>query len=227
MKKHLFYLVVFAMCITTSAQTTRVITGSVTDTSGKPLPGAVVAAKGSSEITTTDTDGTFSLEIPSDITKVIARHEGMAKKKLTVSDDFMIFRLMPQKKRQWFLTGNFLFYSGHDNLRSYLFGLRGGCLGKWGWYGTIYAGMSMESGSYYNDSFVCFLGSAGVTKRINNYLHAYLGLGAGNLEETTQSSLEVGLMGKIGNHFLIHVGPQIMDFDFGTGGVNIGVGYAF
>ena len=218
------------MCITTSAQTTRVITGSVKDKAGTPLPGAIVAAKGGSEITSVDADGTFSLEIPYEIKSVTARCEGMANKSLKIKDGSDLdFRLMPKGDHQWYLTGNFS-YCGGNGYNGYFFALMGGSLGKWGWFGKLYLGSSDQnhSASYRgnNGASACVLVSAGVSKRIIKPLHAYVGLGAGSIGEGGVC-LEMGLIGKIGDHVLIQGGPQIIGGNGVMGGFNIGVGYAF
>ena len=60
--KHLCYLLVVMLCTFFSyAQTT--ITGNVTDDLGVPLPGATILETGTSNGTTTDFDGNFTITV--------------------------------------------------------------------------------------------------------------------------------------------------------------------
>ncbi|SDC83426.1 SusC/RagA family TonB-linked outer membrane protein [Niabella drilacis] len=64
-KKHVL-LIFFALllsCGSLLAQTKRTITGVVTDSEGKPVPGATVAVKGTTNGTSTDTEGKYSIEV--------------------------------------------------------------------------------------------------------------------------------------------------------------------
>lgn len=224
MKKLFFLSAVFAISITASAQTTRIIKGAVIDKDGNPLIGAIVSSPNGSEITTVDADGTFSLEVPIWLKCAIARYEGLKDKKLNIKDTDMIFRMRPERESQWFIIGNYAYFIGEDS--SHMGGLIGGCLGKWGWYGKINVG----------DGFpVTWNVTAGVTKRIIAPLHAHIGFGMGFVPGDRDKSVlglgpEIGLICKIGKHFLINVAYQPMynTEDCGMGhGCNIGFGYAF
>ncbi|MEK9567181.1 MAG: carboxypeptidase-like regulatory domain-containing protein, partial [Flavobacteriaceae bacterium] len=60
--KHLYYLMSLLLCIQFAvAQNT--ITGNVTDDLGVPLPGATILEVGTSNGTTTDFDGNFSITV--------------------------------------------------------------------------------------------------------------------------------------------------------------------
>ncbi|MGJ7030814.1 SusC/RagA family TonB-linked outer membrane protein [Niabella hirudinis] len=64
-KKHVL-LIFFALllsCGSLLAQTKRTITGVVTDAEGKPVPGATVSVKGTTNGTSTDTEGKYSIEV--------------------------------------------------------------------------------------------------------------------------------------------------------------------
>lgn len=63
MKKIKFFLVTFLLGIASISWAQSTVTGSVTDTQNIPLPGATVLEKGSSNGTTTDFDGNFSLQV--------------------------------------------------------------------------------------------------------------------------------------------------------------------
>src|SRR5690606_36000694 len=64
----LTFLFVLAAIVAGLAQTTRVVTGVVSDGQGDPLPGVTVLLKdtGSQGGTTTDASGRFSLSVPED-----------------------------------------------------------------------------------------------------------------------------------------------------------------
>jgi len=69
----LFFLGLMHTPLTTKSQTTRtVITGKVTDETGKPLEGASVTEKGTSNRTATKVDGSFSISVTSRKTLVIS-----------------------------------------------------------------------------------------------------------------------------------------------------------
>ena len=232
MKKVFFIFAVLAMSIAASAQTTRVIKGAVVDKNGNPLPGATVQATGGSEITTADADGSFSMEVPMWLKTATAQYAGMKNKKLKVSGGDMIFR-MKENDKQWFIIANYTRwlgysrYSGHGNLG----GLMVGRLGKWGWYGKFSMGSAVID-DYYGYLYK-FVGNAsfGVTKRIINPLHAYLGFGGGNNYRDDGALIpEFGLVCKIQNHFLINLtyqfitDPEAKRF---AHGISVGAGYAF
>lgn len=72
MKRRLLFLT-FVMCLTAPmamAQTS--ITGRVTSANGDALPGVSVLVKGTTNGTSTDSDGTFSLNAPSDGVLVVS-----------------------------------------------------------------------------------------------------------------------------------------------------------
>jgi hypothetical protein len=55
-----------------SVQQSKDVSGKVTDPYGVPLPGVTVVVKGTTIGTTTDTNGSFTLEVPSDATLVFS-----------------------------------------------------------------------------------------------------------------------------------------------------------
>ena len=256
---------VCAMSIAASAQTTRVIKGAVIDKKGNPLPGATVNATGGSDMTTVDADGSFSMEVPIWLKRATAQYAGMKDKTLKIKGTDLVFRMKPDRKRQWFIIANYSrltsgsmkdSYSGYgySRIETYDYsgnmgGLMFGRLGKWGWYGKFNAGTIDTEKKYYyktnydsrndvstEDGLFAWSVTAGVTKRIIDPLHVYLGLGAGEVGLYGMvASPEVGLIGKIKKHYLIHVGYQpmvLVDQNevessnvFHT--INIGLGYAF
>jgi len=159
------------------------------------------------------------------------------------------------------VSGNYhsFWYSGGSYSVSYDYsgnmgGLMFGRIGKWGWYGKFNVGLVEADGlgtytyssynygssgySTYTNTYhgdyekVLWTVTGGVTKRIINPLHAYLGLGAGTIDgDEVVISPEIGLVGKIKNHYLLHFGYQPIVPTNGDVRVfhtlNIGIGYAF
>ena len=62
--KHLLVLLLLLPAALTARAQNRTVTGTVSDLSGEPLPGAAVMVKGSARGVLTDNDGRFSLSIP-------------------------------------------------------------------------------------------------------------------------------------------------------------------
>lgn len=237
MKKMFFMIAALAMSIAASAQTTRVIKGAVIDKNGNPLPGATVTATGGSEVTTVDADGTFSMEVPVWLKSATAQYAGMANKKMKVGAGDMIFRMRP-KESQWFIIANYTRWLGYDRYGGgdgNLGGLMAGRLGKWGWYGKFCLGEANAKDYYYyydGSTRHDFVGNAsfGVTKRIINPLHAYIGFGGGKgFTGSGELIPELGMIYKIKNHFLINLTYQcLLDLDANTAhGISAGFGYAF
>lgn len=84
-------LVLLVLCISLAfsqvwAQTTRTVTGKVTDDQGKPLAAASVQAKGNGKIgTSTGNDGTFKITIPQSVTTLIISSVGFKTTEVSVA----------------------------------------------------------------------------------------------------------------------------------------------
>lgn len=79
--KQLLQLLLLSVCLLTASfafSQTRSITGLVTDEKQAPLIGATVSVKNSKASTTTNTDGRFSLDVPSGATTLVITYIGMA-----------------------------------------------------------------------------------------------------------------------------------------------------
>ena len=63
------------------------VSGSVKDMSGEPLPGATVLLKGSASGTFANTDGTFSLKVPSENSVLVVSYVGFLKQELLVGSE--------------------------------------------------------------------------------------------------------------------------------------------
>ncbi len=66
------------------------VTGKVTDSEGKPLPGATVLIKGTYKGVTTDSDGNYKITIPNSKTILAFSYVGHAKQEVTVGDKMII-----------------------------------------------------------------------------------------------------------------------------------------
>ncbi len=71
---------------TTVAQQQKLITGTVTDEQGNPLPGVNVVAKNTSVGTITDLDGNFELSVPENTEAVVFSFVGMRTQEVSVVD---------------------------------------------------------------------------------------------------------------------------------------------
>ncbi len=72
------------MNIENKQQPQNIIKGQVTDQSGAPIPGVSVVVKGTTTGTTTDIDGNFSFEIPSDARILVFSFVGMKKQEISI-----------------------------------------------------------------------------------------------------------------------------------------------
>ncbi|MCP9237196.1 TonB-dependent receptor [Lewinella sp. JB7] len=71
---------------TTSLSAQRTLTGSVTDDTGAPLPGAYVTIKGSTLGTTTDTEGTYTLAVPEAANTLVFSFLGFGTVEVAIGD---------------------------------------------------------------------------------------------------------------------------------------------
>lgn len=74
--KKLFGLILACMCCVLSISAQRTVTGMITDNSGEAMIGANVLVDGSTLGTITDIDGSFSLSVPDDATKLLVSYTG-------------------------------------------------------------------------------------------------------------------------------------------------------
>ena len=63
----------------------KTITGKITDANGQPIVGATVAARGSNVATQTNSDGIFSLTVPSGVQRVSVSSVGFASQEISIS----------------------------------------------------------------------------------------------------------------------------------------------
>ncbi len=209
----LFIIALFTICLSATAQPSRVLKGAVVDNKETPLPGAKVSTLNGSHIANVNNDGTFSIEVPIWTESLIAQYSGMVNKKLKVDGSDMIFRMTPKQKAFWFLCGDLSIVL---NDRGIAGALMVGYMGKWGGYGKATVGVV----SYGRGDLLYQNYTAGVTKRIIAPLHAFVGVGIDS--HSSAFCVELGLIGKIGKHLLVNGGYQI-----NANALFLGAGYAF
>ncbi|WP_162497560.1 SusC/RagA family TonB-linked outer membrane protein [Aureibaculum marinum] len=81
-------LLMFAMVMTSfgALQAQKTVTGTVLDETGMPLPGASVVEKGTTNGTSTDFDGKFSLEVKNEATTLLVSFIGYVTQEVAVAD---------------------------------------------------------------------------------------------------------------------------------------------
>jgi TonB-linked SusC/RagA family outer membrane protein len=85
--KGLFFLIMFVCSFALYSQSMKTVNGFVLDENHNPIPGATVVAKGNTAYgNITDSDGRFSLEIPTNENYIIVSFIGMKTQKVDVSN---------------------------------------------------------------------------------------------------------------------------------------------
>jgi hypothetical protein len=80
----LTFTAVLLAVVMTMAQ--RTVTGKVTEASGEPLIGANVYLKGTTTGTTTDIDGSYSIDVPSETTILVFSYIGYTDQEIEVGN---------------------------------------------------------------------------------------------------------------------------------------------
>src|SRR5687768_14659570 len=74
-RPHLLLLMLgFLLSVSSAQAQTKTVTGKVTSSSGEPIAGATVLAQNSKQATTTGDNGTFSLQVNSNVTVLVVSH---------------------------------------------------------------------------------------------------------------------------------------------------------
>ena len=165
----------------TSMTAQSVITGTVTDTQGVPMPGAKVQVKGTDEKVLTNMDGTFSIASEQSNPKLRVEYVGW--KSVTVNGmDGMNIQMGTSKltKYHWFAGVNVAIPEFKLNTLSP--GVMFGCVKDYGWYvkGQFSGTVSVVDGTGWytgNEKRRYWSVSAGALARIYGPLFAYLGAG--------------------------------------------------
>lgn len=191
-----FLLLTGFVCL--SAQ--NVVSGTVVDRDGNPIPGAKVEIPGSTESTLTELDGTFRLETAHPARTVRVYYVGMVSKTQKVTPD-MLIRLSQEnwwnrepQKAEWLIAVQGAFPGeGIDNPA---FGLMLGKVKRLGWYVKgVYSSSKSTVCDYPNypaesdlinywttgkDKRGFYAATAGVIARLNCPVHFYAGVGYAN-----------------------------------------------
>ncbi len=179
------------------AQAQNVVSGTVTDRQGNPVPGAKVVIAGGTESVITELDGTFRLESQDPAKKVQVFYSGMQPKKQTVKPD-MVIRLSRTNlwnrkpdKAGWLVGVQAAF--PEPGVSNSSFGLMLGRVKNFGWYVKgVYspaASTDIDYVAYPDDSDLIsywttgqdkrsfYSVSAGLAARLHCPVHLYLGAG--------------------------------------------------
>ncbi|MCB0486241.1 MAG: carboxypeptidase-like regulatory domain-containing protein, partial [Flavobacteriaceae bacterium] len=92
--RNLFLLFLFLSTVIVSAQSKRTVTGTVfSSEDNSPLPGASVVEKGTTNGTSTDFDGKFTLDVSSDATTLIVSFIGYKAQEVTITNSLLTITL--------------------------------------------------------------------------------------------------------------------------------------
>lgn len=227
------------------AQNTKTYTGFVVDEVGNPVVGAEVMAPGGGVSTITDSDGSFTIEVPILLKKLTASYAGMGEKTVKLENaSNIVFKMKNLKKMTGFVS---VFanigvdfekweekgYSDSDTNFTYGAGIMGGQLGqisKWGWY---IKGSTMLYGDDFN-SYISGSLTAGAIRRLSQRSHLYFGAGAAYSGDVDAAgfALDLGGIFNVSDHVNIIAG---LNYCYaGKSGestnyinFNLGVGYTF
>lgn len=81
------------LCLSVAAQSMRTVTGSVVDSDGNPIAGAVISEKGGKEICKTSEDGRFTVSVTYSVRYLTASAEMYLSADAEVDGSFLVFRL--------------------------------------------------------------------------------------------------------------------------------------
>ena len=229
MKKILFLFALLAMSTVGLAQT-RTVNGAVIDKNGNPLPGAKVEAEGGI-YTTVNADGSFSLEVPTDIQRLNFSYVGIGDRYLKITDSPMLVEL--KKQQHWFV--NLESETVLNDEEAVFLGIRAGYLAEnlGGYFRVVVPTLS----NFDSENHVPAV-TAGLIGRLFGNLYFYGGLGYSKVfaademdyRDTDYDGLAVdaGFMCKAG-HFNVTVGYGLHTTcsDDKNHCVQFGVGYNF
>src|SRR6185436_15768124 len=87
MRKVVLLLMAIVLSISHIWAQQRTITGKVTDDKGAPIPGAAIVIKGTNLGTSTGSDGSFSISVPSNSKALIISSIGLGEKEITLNSN--------------------------------------------------------------------------------------------------------------------------------------------
>lgn len=181
-----------------SAHAQYVSTGKVIDEYGNPISGAKVQGKGTSKYTTTGIDGTFKLETPTRIKRVVVTSLGKTKRDQKLKGETTI----QMKKPNWFTDrpDNYHWFANAQvgllskDSKDIPFGVMGGVVKDFGVYAKVlYSGLPSDeggSGSGFTGNYKTgtFSVTAGPVIRLFSPIHLYIGAGYVHRKITFEAS---------------------------------------
>ncbi|GEP98043.1 SusC/RagA family TonB-linked outer membrane protein [Chitinophaga cymbidii] len=99
MKLKLMFHVMLLLFASLSFAQTKVVTGTVQDEKGAPVPGATVIAKGTSTGTTTSPDGRFSLTVPPSVQILVISNIGFTSQEMAITDNTPLRVILTESAR--------------------------------------------------------------------------------------------------------------------------------
>lgn len=246
MKKLMTMLICTVLSIgTATAQNSKTYTGFVVDKNGNPVVGAEVMAPGGGASAITDSDGSFSIEVPILLKKLTASYTGMREKSLKLGNSSnLVFKMKSLKKMTGFISvignvGAFMddYKSSEYGDENYIDGSVGvgimggqiGQLGNWGWYVKGFGGISFDEDGYLSLT-------AGAIRKLNKKAHIYFGAGPSVITGSMGFAIDLGTIITVNNHVNVIAGLNYMNSTDDPGyytekynliNLNIGVGYTF
>lgn len=198
--KKLLCILCLLLASVTYASAQNVVSGTVTDHNGNPIPGAKIEIVGSTESAITELDGTFRLEIQRPAKKVQVFYAGMQTKTQTIRPDMIIklsetswWNAKPEKY-SWLINVQGAF--PENGVKNPSFGLMLGRVKTLGWYVKgVYSPAQSTDGDYVDypadsdlisywttgkDKRSFYAATAGILVRLQCPVHLYAGAGYAN-----------------------------------------------
>lgn len=253
MKKLILMTGLLTASLIASAQ--QVVSGTVVDKDGNPIPGAKVEIVGNTETCITELDGTYNIETTDRAKRVRVKYAGMQTTVKRIKPDMVVqlsqtnwWNAKPDKYR-WFVSLQGAFpESGASNPS---FGLMAGCVKHIGFYvkGVYKSEKSVdETYDSWSSDYILTTGekansfsaaTGGFIVRLGCPIHLYGGAGYAErqvawkkvsgsyIRESSYCSVvaEAGLMMKLGHIVLNGGGMYVLDGDHIVG--SFGIGYSF
>lgn len=191
MRNKLIYIlssVIILMAYALSADAQNPVSGIVVDKYGSPIPGALVSAKGTDLIALTGVDGTFSIDLPSSVSKLVFRYGGYGKvsKQGEQGMEVTMRKSSGVSSNNWFVSFQMAFPDLKQARPAFGF-MAGWCSSFGGYMKGVFRGDGgiHSAGSGYTDglwitgdhvaSYNCL--TWGGVMRLYSPFHAYAGLG--------------------------------------------------
>ena len=214
-----------------SSSNRKTISGTVIDNLGNPLAGAKVQVTGSALNGVADEDGNFSIDVPLHSKSLTFKARGVVPKKLKLGSSSSDNNIVEMTRGQWFVNLVWDANSAVFSDENMFIGVMAGWLGNWGGYLKVAPNLLAR---YFEGAPAVTIG---VTKRLCDWAHLYLGLGVAPWSDYVgyewssfgydtgySFAMDFGCMFKPTRHFNINVGYSMYAIN---PGVQIGVGYSF